>query len=294
MRDRGQLERDPAGRPLRLAGVAQLITDQKRTEAAYAATFEQAAVGMAHVALNGAFRKVNDTLCRIAGRTREALLRLSFQDITHPDDLDAGVAQANDLLAGRVATYSMEKRYIRPDGAVVWIKLTVSLMRDAAGRPDYFISVMDDIGERKRAETAQHRSEARFRALVEASSQAVWRASPSGEGLVEDRGWAALTGQSADQKAGWGWLETIHPEDRAGTEAAWRQAVALQTPFALEHRVLLHDGTYRNMVARAVPVPAEDGSTREWVGSHGVADRRGAYIATLAAQDALAELPVGL
>ena len=301
VRDRGQLERDPAGRPLRLAGVAQLITDQKRTEAAYAATFEQAAVGMAHVALNGAFRKVNDTLCRIAGRTREALLRLSFQDITHPDDLDAGVAQANDLLAGRVATYSMEKRYIRPDGAVVWIKLTVSLMRDAAGRPDYFISVMDDIGERKRAETAQHRSEARFRALVEASSQAVWRASPSGEGLVEDRGWAALTGQSADQKAGWGWLETIHPEDRAGTEAAWRQAVALQTPFALEHRVLLHDGTYRNMVARAVPVPAEDGSTREWVGSHGVADRRGAYIATLAAQDALAELqsvydtaPVGL
>ena len=149
VRDSGQLEYRADGVPMRLAGVAQISTAHKRVQDAFAATFEQAAVGMAHVAPDGSFLAVNDTLCRILGRPRDALMALSFQDITHPDDLRADLAQVEALLTGGITTYSMEKRYVLPGGGTVWANLTVSLVRDLDGMPDYFISVVEDISARK-------------------------------------------------------------------------------------------------------------------------------------------------
>ena len=149
MRDSGQLEYDAEGRPRRLAGVAQVGTASKRTEATFAAAFEQVAAGMAHVAPDGSFLKVNDALCRILARPREALMALGFQGITHPADLQADLAQVDALLAGRIATYTMEKRYLLPSGGTVWANLTVSLVHDLDRAPDYFISVVGDISARK-------------------------------------------------------------------------------------------------------------------------------------------------
>ena len=130
------------------------------SEAEFRATFEQAAVGIAHVALDGGWLRVNDRLCAITGHAREALLGLTFQQITHPDDLAADLAQVEALLAGTIDTFAMEKRYIRADGAVVWVNLTASLLRDAAGRPERFISVIEDISARRAAEAALAGSEA--------------------------------------------------------------------------------------------------------------------------------------
>jgi PAS domain S-box-containing protein len=149
VRDSGQLEYGADGVPVRLAGVAQVSTAHKRVQDAFAATFEQATVGMAHVAPDGSFLGVNDTLCRILGRPREVLMALGFQDITHPDDLRADMAQVEALLAGGIATYTMAKRYLLPCGGTVWANLTVSLVRDLDGAPDYFISVVEDISARK-------------------------------------------------------------------------------------------------------------------------------------------------
>ena len=127
----------------------------RASEERFRATFEQAAVGMAHVGLSGEWLRVNRKLCEIVGYEEGELLGLSFQDITHPDDLEADVSQVEALLRGEIETYSMEKRYLRKDGSVVWVELTVSIGRDggADGRP-YFISVVEDITERKRAEGA--------------------------------------------------------------------------------------------------------------------------------------------
>ena len=118
----------------------------------FTATFEQAAVGIAHVAVNGHFNLVNNRFCEIAGHSRESLLAGGFQAITHPDDLEADLAHVEDLLAGRAKTYSMEKRYVRANGETVWINLTVSLVRDANGRPDFFVAVIEDISARKSAQ----------------------------------------------------------------------------------------------------------------------------------------------
>jgi PAS domain S-box-containing protein len=131
----------------------RLLAALRESEAMFRATFEQAAVGMAHVAPDGTWLRVNQRLCDIVGYDREEMLRLSFQDITHPDDLDTDLAQVRQMLAGEIGRYRMEKRYRCRGGDIVWVDLTVSLVRDeGTGAPLYFISVVEDIDARKRAQ----------------------------------------------------------------------------------------------------------------------------------------------
>ena len=143
------------------------LRELQENEQRFRATFEQAAVGIAHVAADGRWLKVNQKLCDIVGYSRDELLQKTFQDITHPDDLDTNLDNVRRILAGEIDAHSMEKRYIRKDGSVVWIYLTISVVRQAgqaghqpAGdRSEYLISVIEDISERKRAEEENARLE---------------------------------------------------------------------------------------------------------------------------------------
>ena len=135
------------------------VTDQKEAEAAlrasearFRSTFENAAVGIAHVGLDGSWLRVNRRLCEIVGYTHDALLARTFQDITHPDDLGADLALFERLLAGEIEHYQMEKRYVHRDGRAVWINLTVAVARDGDGEAQHAISVIEDISDKKAAE----------------------------------------------------------------------------------------------------------------------------------------------
>ncbi|MDP2168926.1 MAG: PAS domain S-box protein, partial [Rhodocyclaceae bacterium] len=131
----------------------------QESETLFRATFDQAAMGLARVAPDGAWLDVNQKLCDIVGYTREELLATNFQAITHPDDLNKDLDYVRQMLAGERQTFSLEKRYLRKSGGIVWVNLGVNLVRDAAGEPLYFISVVEDITERKRlgAELDRHR-----------------------------------------------------------------------------------------------------------------------------------------
>lgn len=124
------------------------ITALSEAELLFQGTFENQAVGMAHVGLDGRWLRVNQKLCDIVGYPREQLLRMTFQELTHPDDLDADVEHLDKLACGELEIYDTEKRYRRSDGQVVWVHLTTSLHRDTAGRPDYCVSVVEDATER--------------------------------------------------------------------------------------------------------------------------------------------------
>lgn len=121
-------------------------------EAKFTATFNQAAVGMAHVNLDGKFLILNQKFCDIAGYSSDELMNLGFLHITHPEDLQADLNYVKQLLADEVQTYSMEKRYITKEKKIIWINLTASLVRSPKHEPLFFIAVIEDISLRKQAE----------------------------------------------------------------------------------------------------------------------------------------------
>ena len=154
-----RIGRDEEGHFVRTHCAFSDITEKKRSEQALREseeklrrTFEQAAVGIAHVAPDGRWLRVNQKLCDIVGYSREELLDKTFQDITFAEDLDGDLEYVRQMLAGEIQTYSMEKRYIRKNGSLVWINLTVSMVYNATGDTDYFISVIEDINTQKQAE----------------------------------------------------------------------------------------------------------------------------------------------
>lgn len=160
-----------------IVGVTSIATDiseRKQVELAlveseqrFRATFEQAAVGMAQVAPDGRFLRVNRTFSEMVGYSPEELLTCTFQVITHPEDLNTDLKYVQQILDGDIATYSMEKRYYRKDRSIVWINLTVALVRDASGTPKYFISVIEDIDHRKHAQEKLRAEEQLLRKLLD-------------------------------------------------------------------------------------------------------------------------------
>ncbi|MCA9023453.1 MAG: PAS domain S-box protein, partial [Planctomycetaceae bacterium] len=145
--------------PEQFIGVCLDFTEKQLQENAlleseqnFRSTFEQVAMGIAHVAPDGRWLRVNRGLSEIVGYSSEELLKLTCQEITHPDDLEEDLKHVERLLAGEIEPYSMEKRYIHKNGSHIWTNLTVSLIRHQTGKPKHFISVIENIQGRKEAE----------------------------------------------------------------------------------------------------------------------------------------------
>jgi PAS domain S-box-containing protein len=151
----------------------------RTSEDQFRTAFDFAGIGMALVALDGRWMRVNTTLCEIFGYDEHTLRGMTFADITHPDDLDADMDHVRSLLAGRVRFYQMEKRYFHRDGHIVWVRLTASVVRDAAGVPLHFVSQLEDITERK--QLTESLAKARDEALMASRMKSEFLANMSHE-----------------------------------------------------------------------------------------------------------------
>ncbi len=154
--DRACIVRDEESVPRRMVGSMVDVTERRRWERTlreiekrFHTTFEASAVGMAHVALDGRWLRVNDKLCEISGYEREELLGMSLLDLTPKEDLEASRERMGSLIKGDLGPYTMQRRYVRKDGSRVWVELSVSLEREASGEPDYLFCVAEDITARK-------------------------------------------------------------------------------------------------------------------------------------------------
>lgn len=143
-------------------------------------TFHFCAVGLAHVGVDGRFIRVNKKFCDFLGYSRNELTQMNFQQLTAPEHLHADLVYVERLLKGEIDNYAMEKQYVRSDGELIWGKLTVSLVRDSRGSPEYFISVIEDIDDKKRIETELFKVDALFSKIVSAFSERtfIWVATP--------------------------------------------------------------------------------------------------------------------
>ena len=144
------------------------------SEARFRATFENAAVGVALVGADGSILRANNSFARMLGYSVEELQTKTFQELTHPDDLAMNLSELNKTLVGEAESYSIEKRYVRKDGGVLWTSLTVGCVRKTDGGVDYFVSVVQDIGARKQAEERLQKGERKLRELLGALPAAVY------------------------------------------------------------------------------------------------------------------------
>lgn len=166
------------GQCKRLYGIFQDIDKHKRlqenlrvSEEKFRGSFEHSAIGMALVSPEGKWLKVNKRICEIVGYEEEELLVTTFQYITHPDDLDSDLENLHKLLAGDIATYAIEKRYYHKKGHIVWVLLSVSLVRDVQGNPIHFVSQIEDITDRKIAQEGVNKLNRELTAIFDSSTQ---------------------------------------------------------------------------------------------------------------------------
>ncbi len=238
---------DWQGKPTVLS-IARDIRERKAAQAEleareslFRSTFEQAAVGMAQVSSTGHFIRLNQRFCTIVNYPPAELINLTFQDITHPDDLQVDVDQVNRLLAGEDNTYSIEKRYICKGGTIVWVNLTVALVRDHAGEPDYFITVVEDISDRKAAQE-------RLRLALISANQGIYDLNLKTDRVIVEPEYALMLDYepSGFSETVSSWRKRVHPEDRATVAAAYRAYAQGKThQYRAEFRLRTRQGTWK-------------------------------------------------
>jgi PAS domain S-box-containing protein len=171
----------------------------RNSEARLRASFENAAVGIAHIGPDGRWLRVNRALCRILGYPVDELLTKSFRDVTHPDDLAVDLAKFELLREGKIDSYEVEKRDVRKDGAIIWARKTVGCVHKGDGSIDYFVSVIEDISARKQAEKELRENEERFRSSLLHSPLPISLFDDRERILAVSRSWLEQSGYSREE-----------------------------------------------------------------------------------------------
>lgn len=235
-----------------LEGSVRDVTTQAATQSAlreseerFRSAMQSSAIAMCLVSPTGKFQTVNQALCTLLGRSERTLSDTTWQTLTHPDDLNTDVGLVDDILAGKREHYQLLKRYLRPDGAVVWGDISVSCVRDNDGQVQYFIVQIVDMTARVETDHALRASEEQYRLLVEESSDFLIR-THADTGIIE---WVSpsvtrVLGWEPSEVVGRSALHFLHPADHPGAVGT-RQRIDAGERFNGRQRVLCKDGGYK-------------------------------------------------
>ncbi len=213
------------------------------SEERFRAVFEQAAVGMDICDLEGRFIRANQKLCNIFGYSWEELQGLTFMDLTHPDDLPSNKLQVRSLLAGEISTFSIEKRYIHKQGHLIWANTTASLLRDEAGQPQYYIGIVRDISDRKRAELALQQSEEMFRAISLQAAVGIAGVDRDEKLIFVNQKFCEIVGYSQEELKELTYEDLTYPEDlEVESQLAAGLDVAGYLSYSMEKRYIRKNG----------------------------------------------------
>ena len=202
------LARDAAGAPQYYIRVIEDVTERKETDERYRATFDNAPVGIMHVDLEGSIAHVNLKLCQILGYTQKELIGKPVEEVIQPESRDTDRRQkyTEAILAGKVQSDVSERIYLRKDGSSVWVNRTISLVRDAAGAPLYFVRIIEDITERKDLER-------RFELTFNCAAVGILHTSLDRRMLLANKRFLDMTGYSLEELQNEPTAKIIVPDD---------------------------------------------------------------------------------
>jgi PAS domain S-box-containing protein len=214
------------------------------SEARFRGTFENAAVGVAMVGPDGSILRANNSFARMLGYSVEELKTKTFRDLTHPEDLATNLAVLNKTLIGEADSYSIEKRYVRKDGGVVWASLTVGCVRNRDNGVDYFVSVVQDITDRKHAEARLTERNEQLDLAGKIARIGTFTYDHATQKLQLSPGCAVIYGllpESTLEISREHWRALVHPDDLPRLDAIAEQAFSNgETEFVLEFRIFRH------------------------------------------------------
>ncbi len=241
-------------------------TALRKSEEQFRAVFELSSVGMALAdSQTGRLERVNERFCAISGYAAEELLGMSFLEITHPEDRQRDWEAFQRLVRGEAAELRHEKRYVRKDGATVWVNVNVTLIRDNDGRPARGLGVIEDITERRMAEDALRENQRVLSTLLSNLQGMAYRCRNDIHWTMEfvSHGCLALTGYEPEDLIGNARLsynDLIHHEDQQSVWQDVQKALAAHEPFQLLYRILAADGTVKWVWEQGRGVLDDDGA----------------------------------
>jgi PAS domain S-box-containing protein len=231
------------GRPAGMWAIVRDVTSRKQTDAALAASealfrvaFDDAAVGLALMGLDGRPLRVNRAICEMLGYRPDELMSIRWMDVTHPEDIAATSVMLHDTLASREGRGQLRKRYLHRDGSVVWADLRMSVVHDASGNPVHLIASAVNVTARKRAEDALEASRTLFRTLAEEAPVGIFLTDIRGDVVYANPACGRIVGWPTEVAKGTGWLQAVHPEDRERALREWTEAHSAGRTYANEFR----------------------------------------------------------
>jgi PAS domain S-box-containing protein len=264
---------DPVGRRRTCTSLRD-ITERKQAEEKLRASeerfrrvFEEGPIGISLVGKDLRFYRVNSAFCRMVGYSEEELKTRTFGDITHPEDLQNNLDLATRLFKGEISFCKFEKRYIRKDRKIVWINLSASVIRDAAGEIVYSLSMVEDITERKQAEAELRVQKERLSLATRAASIGIWDLDLRTHQTIWDDTLFEMFGIPRQVPMPYdAWRFTVHPDDLPAAEASLQRVIEHKTQAYCEFRILRPDGTMRYITSAQGPVLDEKGQVSRIVG----------------------------
>lgn len=228
----------------------------------YELLFERAPSGICLVGIDGVYISANPAYCRLVGRSERELKGMNFQDITHPDDLSLDSSLGADLLAKRIDRYDIDKRYLRPDGSVLWGHLTVALLEDDDGTPQFFIAMIEDITERRRVQEELQTTSELWRTTFELARVAMVEIEVDGTIRRANRAAGELMGCEPAELIGHRTVDLADPVDyEEGVANLQRFARGELKSNISERRLIDRHGRLRWLSVYTAAVAGRDGST---------------------------------
>jgi diguanylate cyclase (GGDEF)-like protein/PAS domain S-box-containing protein len=248
---RGRLELDSLGRPVKMRGIIKDITDRKlaelklrESEERYRSTFEQAAVGIVHASFDGIYLRCNARFAEIVGYPAEDIPGMSIRQLTLPEDVPGSLGVFQLLVQGDIPDVCLEKRYVRKDGSITWVRLTASTQRDSEGHALHFTAVIEDINAHKLAELKLHESEERYRFTFEQAPLGIVHTSIEGRFLRCNARFAEIIGYPQEEVPTLSFQQITAPDDLASSlEKLERVSTGESDSFNWEKRYVRKDGS---------------------------------------------------